>query len=362
LEKVGVPRCGRKGVDTKLRDGILTTTISFPWSAVMAKPKSRMKTLTLNGRVGKQLLLDTHRLSIRIGGFYDDQNDVTLYQGDCLDLLTTLPDRSADLIVTSPPYNIGKEYEKRLDLDLYVAQQEKVIEECVRILSDRGSICWQVGNFVDKGTIIPLDTILYPLFAGRRLRMRNRIVWHFEHGLHCTRRFSGRYETISWFTKSDDYIFNLDSVRVPQKYPGKRYFKGPNAGKLSCNPRGKNPGDIWIIPNVKHNHVEKTDHPCQFPVELIERLVLSLTERGGLVVDPFIGVGSSGIAAIRHGRKVAGAEIVADYCELALQRIVGEAEGTLETRPMGRPVYVPSGNETVARNPFASATSGRKQQ
>ena len=109
--------------------------------------------------------------------------------------------------------------------------------------------------------------------------MRNRIVWHFEHGLHCSRRLSGRYETIMWFTKGDDYVFELDPIRVPQKYPGKKYFKGPKAGQYSCNPLGKNPGDVWTIPNVKSNHVEKTGHPCQFPVELIERLVLALTRK-----------------------------------------------------------------------------------
>jgi adenine-specific DNA-methyltransferase len=171
--------------------------------------------------------------------------------------------------------------------------------------------------------------------------MRNRIIWHFEHGLHCSRRFSGRYETIIWFTKSDEYIFNLDPVRVPQKYPGKKYFKVPNAGKFSCNPLGKNSGDLWIIPNVKNNHVEKTDHPCQFPVELIERLVLSMTDEGDWVFDPFLGAGTSIIAAIRHNRRGAGAEIVQKYINLSRQRIKLELAGALRTRPMDKLVYDP---------------------
>jgi len=172
--------------------------------------------------------------------------------------------------------------------------------------------------------------------------MRNRIIWHFEHGMHCTKRFSGRYETIVWFTKSDSYVFNLDPVRVPQKYPGKKHFKGPKAGKYSCNPLGKNPGDVWIIPNVKSNHVEKTDHPCQFPVELIERFVLSLTNAGDLVFDPFLGSGTSIIAAIRHNRRGAGSENVKKYVELAFQRIEQELAGVLPTRPMNKPVYDPT--------------------
>jgi adenine-specific DNA-methyltransferase len=256
-------------------------------------------------------------------------------------LLAQVPDEALQLVVTSPPYNLGKEYERRLDLDSYLEQQGQVIRECVRALSPRGSICWQVGNYVDNGFIVPLDTVLYPIFTKLGLKLRNRIIWHFEHGLHCKLRFSGRYETIMWFTKSDDYVFNLDPVRVPQKYPGKKHFKGPKAGDYSGNPLGKNPGDLWIIPNVKSNHIEKTDHPCQFPVELIERLVLSLTNEGDWVLDPFLGTGTSIIAAIRHRRRGAGAETHSKYVTLAESRIRMEMNGTLQTRPMDRPVYDP---------------------
>lgn len=276
-------------------------------------------------------------------------NYIVVYPGDCLDLLRTIPSESVQLIVTSPPYNIGKEYEKRLHLDVYIQQQAQVISECVRTLAPRGSICWQVGNYVDRGSIIPLDTVLYPVFAKLGLKMRNRIIWHFEHGLHCTRRFSGRYETIIWFTKSDNYLFSLDRVRVPQKYPGKKYFKGPKAGQYSCNPLGKNPGDLWIIPNVKSNHIEKTEHPCQFPVELVERLVLSLTSKDDWVLDPFLGTGTTIIAAMRHQCRGVGAETIPRYIRLARKRIREEIEGTLRTRPIERPVYDPveAGNNLI---------------
>lgn len=179
------------------------------------------------------------------------------------------------------------------------------------------------------------------MFAGLGLKMRNRIVWHFEHGLHCSARFSGRYETIVWFTKTKDYVFNLDSVRVPQKYPGKKYFKGPKVGQYSCNPQGKNPGDLWDIPNVKSNHVEKTAHPCQFPVELVERLVLAMSQEDDWVLDPFLGTGTSVIAAIRHGRKGVGAEVVPEYVRICSDRILQQLNGTLRTRPMTKPVYDP---------------------
>lgn len=288
---------------------------------------------------------------------FDPTERAVVFAGDCLDFLRTCPDGVFQLVVTSPPYNIGKEYEKRLDLASYLAQQAEVIRQCVRCLSPRGSICWQVGNYVDNGAIIPLDTVLYPIFTDLGLRMRNRIIWHFEHGLHCTKRFSGRYETIVWFTKTDDYFFNLDPVRVPQKYPGKKHFKGPNAGKYSCNPLGKNPGDVWVIPNVKSNHVEKTEHPCQFPVELIERLVLSMTREDDWVFDPFLGSGTTIIAAVRHRRRGAGAEIVPKYVSLAKRRIQEEFAGTLRTRPMYKPVYDPveAGNSLTAA-PWRSRT------
>lgn len=267
---------------------------------------------------------------------------VALVNADRLDFLRALPDGAARLILTSPPYNIGKEYERRSKLEDYLAAQAETIKECARVLDERGSICWQVGNHIaGPQQVIPLDIVLYPLFIQQGLKLRNRIVWHFEHGLHCSKRFSGRYETILWFTKGDDYVFNLDPVRVPQKYPNKRYFRGNRIGQLSSNPLGKNPGDVWIFPNVKHNHIEKTIHPCQFPVELVERLVLSMTEPGDLVIDPYIGVGSTAVGAVINGRRAAGADNVQEYLDIAAERIEQAELGALKTRPMDRPVYQP---------------------
>jgi adenine-specific DNA-methyltransferase len=284
---------------------------------------------------------------------YDETALVALYHGDCADLLAQIPRGSVQLVVTSPPYNIGKEYETRKGLDAYIEDQRRTISRCVELLTDSGSICWQVGNHVQNGQIWPLDVLLYEAFAAHGLKLRNRIVWYFGHGLHCKRRFSGRYETINWFTKSDDYVFNLDAVRVPQKYPGKRHFKGPKAGEYSCDPLGKNPTDVWEIPNVKANHIEKTIHPCQFPVELVERLVLALSNKGDLVLDPYIGVGSTAVAALMHGRRAAGAEIREDYIEIARERVHLAASGRLRTRPMTRPVYEPRPGGRLTRSPFA---------
>lgn len=283
---------------------------------------------------------------------YRPRATATLYTGDRLVLLGQIPDRSARLLVTSPPYNLGKKYEDRIDFEAYLEHQRATIRECVRILATDGSLCWQVGNHVGKKSeIFPLDIFIYSICKSFGLKLRNRIIWCFEHGLHCKQRLSGRYETVLWFTKSNQYVFNLDPIRVPQKYPGKKYFKGKKAGQYSCHPLGKNPGDVWQIPNVKHNHVEKTLHPCQFPIELIERLVLALTNPGDLVVDPYLGVGSAACAAIIHGRRAAGSDTCPEYIGIARERVRQALAGKLRRRPLGRPIYQPSRNDRIARRP-----------
>ncbi len=286
--------------------------------------------------------LDEKRPPKESGQESEPVKEPVLACGDNLDFMGNLPDGSVKLVVTSPPYNLGKNYETRISLDSYLETQQRVVAECVRVLHPRGSICWQVGNYVESGEIIPLDAVLYPVFRKLGLKLRNRIVWHFGHGLHCRKRLSGRYETINWWTKGDDYTWNLDPIRVPSKYPGKRHFKGPNTGKLSGNPKGKNPSDVWEFPNVKSNHPEKTVHPCQFPVELVERLVLSMTDPGDAVLDPYMGVGSSVVAALMHGRDAYGCDIVGEYVDIALKRVSQLRDGTLKTRPMGKPIYDPS--------------------
>lgn len=289
--------------------------------------------------------------------------DYEIKKGDCLNVLKKVEDGKFDLILTSPPYNVGKSYETKTSIEKYLETQEEVISELVRTLSERGSVCWQVGNYVDKGEIFPLDIFYYQIFKKHGLKLRNRIIWHFGHGLHASNRFSGRYETILWFSKTDNYIFNLDNVRVPSKYPGKRHFKGPKKGQVSGNPLGKNPSDIWEIieqdwdkamwdiPNVKSNHPEKVDHPCQFPIELVERCVLALTEENSWVLDPFSGVGSTVIGAIKNNRNAIGIEKEDAYCKIARQRISKLKGGILKIRPINKPIHKPSGNDKVSRVP-----------
>jgi len=299
----------------------------------------------------------------KIARSFHSKESIVLNQGDALDFLKGLPSKRISLVVTSPPYNLGKAYERKRALEIYLEEQTRVIEELIRTLRDDGSICWEVGNFVDDGEVFPLDFFFYDIFKKRGLQLRNRIIWHFGHGLHGSRRFSGRYETVLWFTKTDDYVFNLDSVRVPSKYPGKTHYKGPNIGKPSGNPLGKNPSDVWEvvrqdwetglwdIPNVKSNHPEKTIHPCQFPVELVERCVLALTNEGDWVLDPYAGVGSTLIAGIKNNRRVIGCEKEAVYVTVAKERIEQFAAGKLRIRKIGTPVFQPTGREKVSQVP-----------
>jgi adenine-specific DNA-methyltransferase len=261
-------------------------------------------------------------LTTKLGTIPHDLAD-SIYSGDCLNVLKRLPAECVDLVVSSPPYNIGKEYESRQGLEAYLSGQTAVLEQCVRILKPTGSIFWQVGTYVDSKRHIPLDIKLFPILEGLGLIPRNRIVWVRAHGLHASRKFSGRHETILWFAKSENHKFFLDPIRVPQKYPDKKYWKGDSHGELSGDPMGKNPGDVWAFRNVRHNHEEQTIHPAQFPEDMVERIVLAATEGGDAVVDPYMGVGTVAVVAKRWGRVYVGAELDKAYLAVARQRLAG---------------------------------------
>lgn len=283
--------------------------------------------------------------------------------GNSLNYLKKLPNESIDLIVTSPPYNVGKDYEVKTSLDTYLHSIIPIINECIRVIKPTGNIAWEVGNYIENKEVFPLDIYYYDIFKNKGLQLRNRIIWHFGHGLHSKTRFSGRYETILWFSKTDQYTFNLDPVRIPSKYPGKKNYKGIHKGKLSGNPLGKNPEDvwnivqsdwekeIWDIVNVKSNHVEKTIHPAQFPIELVDRLVLALSNEGDMVLDPFGGVGSTLISAVKNNRIGITIDTEIEYSKVAQDRLDKLINGTLKMRPMTKKIYKPTEKDSVARVP-----------
>ena len=300
----------------------------------------------------------------KIDDSFNLNSEISLINGDVLPELKKMPKESFSLIITSPPYNIGKKYEKKQSLNLYLDWQDKIITELHSLLKKNGSICWQVGNYIENREIFPLDIYFYPIFKKLKLKLRNRLIWHYNHGLHATKKFSGRYETLLWFTKGDNYIFNLDDVRIASKYPGKKYYKGDKKGQLSGNPNGKNPSYFWEtletefesgiidIPNVKANHVEKTEHPCQFPVELVERCILAFTNKKDLVLDPFGGVGSTALAAIKNNRKVVSLDKCDKYNTIARERILALLNGSLKLRNIGTKIYQPTGKDKVSQIPM----------
>lgn len=289
--------------------------------------------------------------------------------GDVLERLQHLDPASCALVISSPPYNIGKPYERTDErtYDEYVAWQRQVIETMLPALTENASVCWQVGTYITDGEIFPLDVPFIEIFRSLGFHLRNRIIWRYNFGYNADKRFSGRYETVLWFSRTNIYTFNLDPVRIPQLYPGKRHSagKGEKAGKPSGNPLGKNPSDywefsaiedfqnnpVWDVPNVKANHPEHTEHPCQFPVELAERCVLALSRPGETVLDPFIGTGATAIAAVKHGRHSVGIDRHPPYLAIAEERIARYAAGDLPLRPLGKPVRRPRSTERVAQVP-----------
>lgn len=292
-----------------------------------------------------------------------------LFEGDVLERLRELGPGTCSLVVSSPPYNIRKPYERNENrtFDEYLEWQRQVVESMVEALTANASVCWQVGTYIADGELFPLDGPFISIFRDLGFRLRNRIIWRYNFGHNADKRFSGRYETVLWFSRSDAYTFNLDPVRVPQLYPGKRHSraKGPKGGTPSGNPLGKNPSDywefsavedfrtnpVWDVPNVKANHPEHTDHPCQFPVELAERCVLALSNVGDVVLDPFIGTGATAIAAVKHGRNAIGIDRYQPYLRIAEERLAQLRAGTLPLRPLGMPVRRPRPTERVARVP-----------
>lgn len=294
---------------------------------------------------------------MKIYKHYNSKSLMTLFNGDCQKLLKEIPNETVDLIITSPPYCMKKAYEDpNADTETFKELHQSIFDDIYRILKPGGSICWQIGYHVSNSSIIPLDYLTYEIFTSKNdhlehpLILRNRIIWTFGHGLNSTQRFSGRHEMILWFTKGENYNFNLDCVRVPQKYPGKRHYKGEHKGELSGNPYGKNPSDVWDIPNVKANHIEKTEHPCQFPVAIPQRLIRALTNERGIILDPFMGSGTTALAAFVEKRKFIGAEIKQDYYNLTLQRIKSAFKGDIKIRD-DIPVMIPSTNMAVAKLP-----------
>ena len=243
-----------------------------------------------------------------------------IYNGDCLELLSKLPDSCIDLTFTSPPYNIGKEYEKILPIDDYVNWCLKWISVIHKKTQKRGAFVLNVGYFSipNFGKNIPIPYLLWdktPFF------LQQEIVWNYGAGVAAKKFLSPRNEKLLWYIKdSENYCFNLDDIRDPDvAYPNQK-----KNGKLRCNTIGKNPSDVWQIAKVtsgaNRSSSERTSHPAQFPLDLCERVIKGFSDVDSIIIDPFLGSGSTIEAGLRWKRYSIGFEINKEYCEIAYKR------------------------------------------
>jgi adenine-specific DNA-methyltransferase len=246
---------------------------------------------------------------------------VSIYCGDCTDILPRLPIATINLTITSPPYNIGKEYEKILDVDEYIAWCEAWICEIYNITQENGSFWLNLGylSLPDLAKAIPIP---YLLWRKIPFYLIQEVVWHYGAGVASWKSYSPRNEKWLWYVKNQyDYTFNLDDVRDPNvKYPNQK-----KNGKLKCNPLGKNPTDVWefakVTSGTNRSSIERTPHPAQFPAALIQRIMLASSNKGDLILDPFIGSGTVAEVGFYLERNVIGIEINPSYASIAAERV-----------------------------------------
>lgn len=254
-----------------------------------------------------------------------ESHGVLLYEVESVTAMGMLSSDLFDITITSPPYNIGKEYENQLPLDDYIEWTKEWIRNVYRLCRPYGSFWLNLGYiqvpYVGKAIPIP-----YLVWEEVPFYLIQEVVWNYGAGVSTKKMFSPRNEKFLWYVKSSErYTFNLDAVRDPNvKYPNQR-----KNGKLRVNPLGKNPTDVWQIPKVttgegvdgRRASSERTSHPAQFPVGVIDRIVKACSNPGDVVFDPFVGSGTTAEVAIANDRLVVGFEINKNYVNIAANRI-----------------------------------------
>ena len=219
-----------------------------------------------------------------------DRHNVLLYEDDCLDLLRRMPPGIIDLTVTSPPYNIGKEYEAKRGVAEYIDWCADWIAELYRVAASSGAFWLNLGylSIADKARAIPIPYLLWDRIP---FYLVQEVVWQYGAGVAARLAYSPRNEKFLWYVRNQHSVyFDLDAVRDPNiKYPNQ--FKN---GKRKVNLAGKNPGDVWSFPKVTSGHnrssAERTSHPAQFPMAVIDRIIKGCSRGDALILDPFMGV------------------------------------------------------------------------
>jgi len=226
--------------------------------------------------------------------------------GDALELFKSVEDSSIDLIVADPPYNLGKDYGNNHDLkgfEEYLEFTKLWLSEAKRVLKPEGSIYVFMGVRFISYLYDTLDRDLKMFF-------NSWIVWHYTQGMGKKKGFSPRHDDILFFNKSKLFTYNLDAVRIPQKY-----YRSRN------NMRGANPGDVWKFSHIHYSNPNRQEHPTQKPEGLIERMILSSSNKGDVVLDPFSGSGTTLRVCQQLGRNGIGFEINPDYIKMSRTRL-----------------------------------------
>lgn len=231
---------------------------------------------------------------------------ISINKGDALELLKEIDDESIDLIIADPPYNLGKNYGNNHDLkgfDEYLAFSRNWLTEAKRILRKTGTIYVFMG--------VRFISYLYDILDRElKLHFNSWVCWHYTQGMGKKKGFSPRHDDILVFNKTPGFVFNLDDVRVPQKY-----YRSRN------NMRGANPGDVWKFSHVHYCNENRQNHPTQKPEGLIERMVLASSNEGNLVLDPFSGSGTTLRVCQQLGRNCTGIELNPEYVEMTKERL-----------------------------------------
>ena len=244
----------------------------------------------------------------------------TIIHGDTLQTLKKFPPNKINLIITSPSYMLGKEYDKERSFEEYKKYHSDVIKECHRVLTEDGALYWNVAQTpLENGEILPLGAIFYNILKEKKFYLKNWIIWHFEGGLNAKRRLTGRYENVLWMVKdTNNFVFNLDDIRITSKWDKDK----------RNNPKGKNPTDfwpvdyVWEINRVVNVSKEKTAHPTQFPEKMIKRVIKASSNKGDIVMDIFSGSGTVMKVAQDEERKWIGIDKESKYCKIAQKRVM----------------------------------------
>lgn len=231
---------------------------------------------------------------------------IDIILGDCIEKMQSIENESVDLIIADPPYNVGKDYGNNSDkqnFDEYISFTKAWLNECHRVLKPNGTIYVFIGFRYISYLYQILEDNLNMVFV-------NWISWHYTQGVGKTKGFSPRHDDILMFAKSKSYTFNLDDIRIPQKY-----YRKIN------NMRGANPGDVWEVSHIHYCQKNRQEHPTQKPEALIERMVLASSNINDTILDPFCGSGTTLRVCQQLDRNAIGIELNGEYVQQIKERL-----------------------------------------